>query len=161
MLLSLASFYFFNELDAKNSYFHIGWSKKFVLISIIIDTPFKYFTLCSFIVVTNVSEILMDNIAVPIIQFSTYNPYKKTITDFSRCELESFSNLLFFIQISRRFLQIFLTLSQVDIAIISWLSSQYSAYMAIKYLLDNKEFVSGANTYVEVPSTQFYGSINI
>ena len=78
MLLSLASFYVFNELDTKNSYFHIGWSKKFVLISIIIDTPFKYFTLCSFIVITNVSEILMDNIAVPIIQFSTYNPVSYT-----------------------------------------------------------------------------------
>ena len=160
MLLSLASFYVFSEVDTKNSYFHIGWSNQFILISIVINTPFKYFTLCSFIVVSNVSEILMDNIAVPIIQFSTYNPYKKNITDFSRCELESFSNLLFFIQLCRRFLQIFLTLSQIDIAIISWLSSQYSAYIAIKYLLDNKEFTS-SNTYIEVPDTQFYGSINI
>ena len=85
----------------------------------------------------NISEILMDNIAVPIIQFSTYNPYKSTIVDFTRNELELYSNLLFFIQISKRLLQVFVTLSQVDIAVISWISSQLSAYYAIRYLLDN------------------------
>ena len=36
---------------------------------------------------------------------------------------------------------------------ISWLSSQYSAYIAIKHLLDCEDFTS-TNTYIEVPNTQ-------
>lgn len=162
MMIMICSIYFFNETSGNNSYFNIGWSNKFIFISIIIDTPYKYFTLCSFIVLMNVTEILMDNIAVPIIQFSTYNPYKSTIVDFTRTELEVYSNLLFFIQVTRRFLLVFVTLSQLDIALISWISSQTSAFFAIKYLLDNKHFTR-EYSYVEmnVPPIQMdYNSIN-
>lgn len=140
MMIIIGCVSFFHELDGYNSYFNIGWSEKFMFISININNPYKYFTLCSFVILMNVTEILMDNIAVPIIQFSTYNPYKSTIIDFNRNELEIYSNLLFFIQTTRRFVLIFITLSQIDIAIISWASSQTSAYFAIKYLLDNKYF---------------------
>ena len=103
----------------------------------------------------------MGNIAVPIIQFSTYNPYKSTIVDITRAELEVYSNLLFFIHVTRRFLLVFVTLSQIDIAIISWASSQTSAFFAIKYLLDNKH-LSREYSYVEmnVPPIQMnYNSI--
>ena len=157
----LSCFYFFNETNGNDSYFNIGWSENFIFISIVINTPFKYFTLCSFIIVMNISEILMDNIAVPIIQFSTYNPYKSTIVDFTRNELELYSNLLFFIQISKRLLQVFVTLSQVDIAVISWISSQLSAYYAIRYLLDNKHFPTSRNNYVEVQPININYSTNI
>ena len=161
MMIVIFCFYFFNETNENDSYFNIGWSKNFMFFSVVINTPSKYFILCSFIILMNVTEILMDNIAVPIIQFSTYNPYKSTIVDFTRSELEVYSNLLFFIQIIRRFLLVFVTLSQIDIAIISWASSQTSAFFAIKYLLDNKHF-SREYRYVEMdapPIQMDYNSI--
>ena len=94
----------------------------------------------------NVSEILMDNIAAPLIQFSTYNPYKSNISDFTRLELELYSNTLFFIQISKRLIQVFIILSQIDIAIITVSSSQISAFIAIHYLLDQKTFIYDVST---------------
>ena len=157
----LSSFYIFNETNGTDSYFNVGWSNNFIFISIVINTPFKYFSLCSFIIVMNISEILMDNIAVPIIQFSTYNPYKSTIVDFTRNELELYSNLLYFIQISKRLLQVFVTLSQVDIAFISCISSQLSAYYAIRYLLNNKHFPLSRDQYVEVQPININYSTNI
>lgn len=127
--------------DGYSSYFKIGWSDKFDFASIIINNPTKYTLLCLFIIVLNISEIFLNDIATPLIQFSTYNPYKLIIHDFSRCELEFYSNMIFFIQTTKRFIQIYVTFSQIDIAIISLLSSQTAVAMAIKYLLDKKTFV--------------------
>ena len=115
-----------------------------------INTASKYFAFCGFIVISNVSEVLMDNIAGPLIQFSTYNPYKHEVSDFSRYDLELYSNAVIFIQISKKLLQIFIILSQVDIALISLLSSQLSASYAIHYLLNQKEFRSNNGLYTEI-----------
>ena len=103
-----------------------------------INTASKYFAFCGFIVIFECFRSINDNIAGPLIQFSTYNPYKREVSDFSRYELELYSNAVIFIQISKKLLQIFIILSQVDIALISLLSSQLSASYAINYLLNQK-----------------------
>lgn len=139
LFLFSGSVMFYN--DGYSSYFKIGWSDKFDFASIIINNPTKYTLLCLFIIVLNISEIFLNDIATPLIQFSTYNPYKLIIHDFSRCELEFYSNMIFFIQTTKRFIQIYVTFSQIDIAIISLLSSQTAVAMAIRYLLDKKTFV--------------------
>lgn len=107
IMLLFLFIYFFHPQSQYTSYFHIGWSNNFVFIGMPINSPIRYFSLCGFIVIMNVSEILMDNIAVPLIQFSTYNPYKSNISDFTRLELELFSNILFFIQISKAYTGIY------------------------------------------------------
>ncbi len=155
LFLSILSFFVFNNVSS--SYFSIGWSDNFIFVSVIIDTPLKYFILCLFIIILNVSEIFLNDLASPLIQFSTYNPYKIDINDFSRFELEAYSNVIFFIQICKRFLIVVVTLSQIDIAVISLVSSQISASFVIHYLLDQKKFLN-RNVYVEVPH---YGSIDI
>ena len=135
--------------DKYSSYLQLGWSNNFVFASIIINSPLKYFLLCLYIIVLNISEIFLNDIAVPLIQFSTYNPYKTEITDFSRCELESYSNIIFFIQTTKKFIQIYVTFSQIDIAFVSLISSQAAVAMAIKYLLDKKTFPTN-NPIVEL-----------
>ena len=119
-----------------------------------IDTPLKYFSLCLFIFVLNLSEIFLNDLACPIIQFSTYNPYKTKITEFSRFELEFYSNAIYLTGALKKMLQIFIALSQIDIAFISILSSQISVSLAINYLLNNKEFID--NDYIDLS----YNSIN-
>jgi hypothetical protein len=87
---------------------------------------------------------------MPLIQFSTYNPYKQVINDFTRFELEIYSNVIFFIQTTKKFVQIYVTFSQIDIALISLLSSQTGVALAIHYLLDKKEFQSNQQ-YINLP----------
>ena len=147
LVIFVSSFFIFN--NAQSNYFNVGWSKNFIFVSYTIDTPFKYFTLCVYIVLLNSIEVYLNDISYPIITFSTYNPYKKKINDFSRIELEMYSNIIFFTQTLKKMLQVMITLSQIDIACISLLSSQISAYFAIKYLLDNKSF-ENKNIYLEV-----------
>ena len=90
---------FFIENNKVSNYFSYGWSENFNFVSITINTPLKYLLLCLFIIVLNMSEIFLNDLAAPIIQFSTYNPYKNNICDFTRFELELYSNLIFFIHI--------------------------------------------------------------
>lgn len=146
LFLFMGSLFVYNK--EPSSYFQAGWSNNFVFASIVIDNPIKYSLLCLFIIVLNVSEIFLNDIAVPLIQFSTYNPYKLIIHDFSRCQLECYSNIIFFIQTSKKFIQIYVTFSQVDIAIISMISSQAGVAMAIKYLLDKKTFTLQTNNII-------------
>ena len=71
----------FFVLNSDNStYFRFGWSDTFVFVSMTIDTPLKYIILCLFIIVLNMSEIFLNDLASPLIQFSTYNPYKKILS---------------------------------------------------------------------------------
>ncbi len=149
-------FLFFSNKESSN-YFQIGWSENFTFVSIEINTPERYFTLCLFIISLNISEIFLNDIAGPLIQFSTYNPYKNEIKDFTRFELELYSNIIIFIQLCKRFIQIFVILSQIDIALISLVSSQVSASFVIHYLLNQKYFGNRHN-YIEISD---YPPINI
>ena len=156
MFLFLICIYSFFAFNNNSKYFNYGWSNKFDFVSITIDTPIKYFSLCSFIIGFNVCEVFLNELANPLIVFSTYNPYKKLIVDFSRTELELYSNIIFFIQIFKTVLKIAVTISQFDIAIISLISSQGAAFVVIKILLNEKAF-NQEDRYIETP---YYNSIN-
>ncbi len=148
---------FFILNDNTSNYFRMGWHKDFVFISITIDNPLKYFLLIFFISIFNVTEIFLNDLAFPIINFNTYNPYKIEIRDFTRLELEFYSNTIYFIQGTKRLFQIATAVSQIDLAFVTLLSSQISIYFVIKYFLDKKRFILNSdNQYVEVPID--YGS---
>ena len=144
--ICLFSFFAYND---NSSYLNYGWSRSFHFVSISIDTPVKYFSLCSFIVGFNVCEVFLNEFANPLIVFSTYNPYKKTIQDFTRLELELYSNIIFFIQVFKQLL-----------AIISLVSSQGAALLVINILLNDKTFVN-QNTYIEVPNYNSFGDTRL
>jgi hypothetical protein len=157
-LFAFFGFLFFFK-NTSSDYFRFGWSDTFKFITISINTPLRYFALCIFIFILNITEIFLNDLAGPIIQFSTYNPYKNSILDFSRCQLEIYSNLIFFIQTTKKFVQVITIMSQLDIALISLISSQISATLAIRYLLNDKLFEMENYIYVnhELPK---YNSIN-
>lgn len=159
LFLFIFVYCFFSTDDQTSNYFRIGWSDYFYFVSMPINTPFKYFSLCLFIFVLNITEIFLNDLASPIIQFSTYNPYKNNISDFSRNQLEIYSNLIFFIVTVKKFVQVVVILSQIDIAIISLISSQISAFLAIRFLLNNKTF---QRQNYEIVQNNFptYNSIN-
>jgi hypothetical protein len=154
LTLCIFSFFIFNN---NSKYFNYGWSNNFNFVSITINTPLRYFSLCLFIIAFNICDVVLNELANPLIMFTTYNPYKNNVNDFSKFELELYSNIIYFIQVFKTFLKIAVTISQVDIAIISLLSSQTSAFVVIKILLNEKTFVE-ENIYVQVPN---YSSINI
>lgn len=158
LFIFLFGFFIFNNQESK--YFNFGWSDNFVFVSITIDTSVKYFGLCFFVMSTNIFEVFLNDLANPLIAFSTYNPYKNTIKDFSRFELELYSNLIYFVQVSKTFLKIAVTVSQFDIALWSLLSSQIAGSYVINYLLNEKTFQK-ETSYIEIPISNFENAESI
>jgi hypothetical protein len=87
-----------------------------------------------------VSKVAVDNVAMPILNFSIYNPDKKTIFDLSKNELILFGNSIYLVTNLRRLLLTLISISQIDLALWSIISSQiFSAYV-INSLLNEKIF---------------------
>lgn len=108
--------------------------------SIRIDTPAKYTGLLALIAVINWSKVIVDNVAMPILNFTIYNPDKKHITELSKYELHMFGNAMYMIVNLRRLLLTIVTISQIDIALWSIISSQFTLAYTIYTLLNEKSF---------------------
>ena len=139
MFCTIFSLFLFNNYQS--NYFRFGWSDDFVFISFNIDTPIKYYVLCIFIILINISDVLMTEIADPILSFTTYNPYKQIIEDFTKYDLHMYSTIIFFIHTyTKKFFNVLITFSQIDVAFISIISSQVSGMIIINILLNEKKF---------------------
>lgn len=78
---------------------------------------------------------------MPIIGFNIYNPDKKVITEFTKNELQFYGNAMFLIKsiISKVFLVI-IAITQIDVALVSVLFSEFISLFTIRMLLDEKTF---------------------
>ena len=148
----ISSFFIFNNYQSK--YFRFGWSNNFIFVSVVIDTPLKYIFLCIFIILINIADVLTNEIANPILYFSTYNPDRKIINDFTRNELQIYSNIMYFIQILKKCLQVLITISQIDIAFISAISSQISGMLTINFLLNEKQFNTSSDIQMDYKTNE-------
>jgi hypothetical protein len=124
----------------KSPYWQFGYNDNLILISVKINTFEKYVSLLLLIAVINWSKVIIDNVALPILSFSIYNPDKKVITDFTKNELHIFGNAVYFVANVRRLLLVLISVSQFDLAIWSILISQLSSAYIIYTLLREKTF---------------------
>jgi len=133
-------------LSESGDYFRFGPSDDFVLISIKINTKAKYLTVLVCIAVINVIRVISEEIGGPILGFNIYNPDKKVITDFTKCELQMYGNSMFMLSGLRNIFITLITITQFDIALWSLLVSECAALFTIRMLLNEKKFT----TYEEV-----------
>ena len=93
----------------------------------------------------SVSDVIIADIAHPIIGFNIFNPDKKKIKEFSKLELQIYGNTMFLIDAVRGVLMIMLIISQFDVAIFGVIISQITSIFTIRSLLNEKEFVKDEN----------------
>lgn len=84
-------------LAEKSSFWRAGWSDDLVAISVKIDTPFKYFILLLAVLLINVTKVIVDEFAMPILGFYIYNPDKREIYGFGGIELQVLANGMYFV----------------------------------------------------------------
>lgn len=123
------SFFLFNNYNSP--YFRFGWSDNFTFVSLNIDSGCKYFLL--FISLINLADVLTNEVVDPILYFTTYNPDKKIITKFTKSELQNYSNIIFLIHTFKKFLQVLIIISQIDVTFISIISSQILGIIFINF----------------------------
>lgn len=72
---------------SSSSYWNVDPNSNLTVISIHINTWSKYFYILGLLSVFNISQVIISEIAHPILHFSIYNPDKKIITEFTQNEL--------------------------------------------------------------------------
>jgi hypothetical protein len=123
-----------------SDYWNLGPNTRLKVISVTIDTMEKYYMLLFIVALLNVSKVIIEENAMPVLGFNIYNPDKKVITDFTKNELQIVANLMYFITSVRSVFTVMITISQIDIALFSVLISELTSIATIRFLLNEKKF---------------------
>ena len=121
-------------------YFRFGPSDTLILVSVAINTKLRYCVALSFITLLKITDVGIDEIANPIISFNIYNPDKTVIEDFSKNELQIYGNLLYGIDATKQVFLIMVSITQIDIALVSMFASELASIVTIRMLLNEKTF---------------------
>jgi len=131
-----------------SAYWSWGWSDDLVVISVKIDTVGKYLGMLAVIATINISKVIVEEIGMPVLGFSIYNPDKKVIDDFTKNELQFFANAMFMVSGLRGVFMMVVSITQIDIALWSLLVSEFTSFYTIRLLLNEKQFPRDDPHYV-------------
>ena len=131
--------------DDESKYLRWGPQDDLIIISVVIDDYTRYFMLLFCIMIIKVSDVLIGEIANPIIGFNIYNPDKKVITEFTKNELQFYGNSMYLIDAIKSVLLILVNISQIDIALWGVTVSETASLFTIRMLLNEKEFKNDNN----------------
>ena len=126
--------------DDKSTYLRWGPQDDLIIISVAINNMTKYFMLLGIITIIKISDVVIAEIASPIIGFNIYNPDKKVITEFTKNELQFYGNSMYLIDAIKAVLLIMVNISQIDIALWGVIVSETTSLFTIRMLLNEKEF---------------------
>ena len=121
-------------------YFRFGPGPDFILISVSINSLTRYYSLLGLIACNNSAKVLIAELGEPILVFNVYNPDKKVITEFTKCQLLFYANSMFFISNTRRVFEIMITVTQIDIALFSIVVEQIVSTFTVYFLVTEKKF---------------------
>ena len=126
--------------DDNSTYLRWGPQQDLIIISVAINDMTKYFLLLGVIAIIKISDVVIAEIASPIIGFNIYNPDKKVITEFTKNELQFYGNSMYLINAIKAVLLIMVNISQIDIALWGVFVSETTSLFTIRMLLNEKEF---------------------
>ena len=138
--------------DNTSKYFRYGPHEDLILISVKIDTWFRWWSALGFVGIIKGCEVLVNELGSPVLSFNVYNPDKKVITDFTKNELNFITNAMWFINGLRGIMMTVLTITQFDLAFCSVIISESVSILTVRILLNEKTFAKATNSdrYVEL-----------
>jgi hypothetical protein len=135
--------------DASSPYWRYGPNDDLVLISVPINSWERYIGALGLIAFIQGFKVFVQELGMPVLGFSIYNPDKKVITEFSKNELQFLANAMFMVSAIRDSLLVVVVISQLDITLWTVFTSEIVTFGTIRLLLNEKEFKS--NEYSPVP----------
>lgn len=133
----------FKNDDSK--YFRIGPYNDLNLISVTIDTWTKWIIVVIFLCIMGVIDVIIRELGLPVLDFNVYNPDKKVITDFTRNELNYLSNSMFMVSAIKGVFNTVISITQLDLALITVIVKELTSIVAIRFLLNEKKFTNKKN----------------
>ena len=128
--------------NKESTYYRFGPNEDLIIISIKINTGFKYGILLLYVLLFRICKVFIGELGMPILTFNIYNPNQKRIEGFTRTELQVLANIMFMLNAISYALTLQLAIVQIDIAVLSGIFSELAAIPTIYLLLQDKEFES-------------------
>jgi len=126
----------------KSDYLKCGPSDSLQVMGVQINTWTKYMLLQIFICFTQIVNVIISEIANPILGFNIYNPDKKVITEFGKLELQMYANAMWIISGIKHTVDIIIAITQIDIAILKVIYGELASFYTIRMLLNEKTFTT-------------------
>ena len=124
----------------ESNYWKFGPNENLVIINVQINNYKKYCLLLLTISIFKMMNVVISEVANPIIGFNIYNPDKKIITEFTKNELQFYGNTMYLIDAIRNVLMIMVSITQIDIALFGVFISEFTSIFTIRMLLNDKIF---------------------
>ena len=126
--------------NADKKLLRIGYSNDLYVIGVQIDTFNKYMLLHFYIFMIEFCYSIIYEYANPIMYFNVFNVDKKNISDFSKFELQIYTQSLWFLCSLKQAFMIIVSITQLDIAIAKTIYNEIAVAIVIRSLLNNKTF---------------------
>ena len=123
-----------------DTFMRFGPQPDLKLLGIAIDTWSRYWTFQFFLGCVQITDVVIQDLANPIMGFNIYNPDKKIITEFTKNELQLFAQTFWFLTSIRSALMLLVSITQLDIAISKCVYNELAGVVAIRILLNEKTF---------------------
>ena len=127
-------------LGHDNPYLRIGPNVSLIILGIRIDTWIKYLMLQVFVAINEILDVGLTEIGYPFLILQVYDSDKKKIHDFTRVELQIYTNIYYIIGSVRSVFTLLITLSQVDIALLKVIYGESITIYTIRQMLKHKVF---------------------
>ena len=134
--------------DKNSKYFRFGPQDDLEVISIFLNTWTKYLIFVSILASLKACEVFVHEFGFPIISFRVYDPDKKVITDFSKNELQIYTNVMCLATSLRYIMFTVVSVTQIDIALINCVIAEFTGIFTTRALLNKKNFVNVPTAYV-------------
>lgn len=129
----------------QNGYFSFGPNDSFIVLGVVIDTWTRYFVLLGLLTVVWVKDLIVQEFALPILNFSVYNPDCTEITEFGKNELQLYAHAIYTVEGLKWVLQMVINISQFDVALAGVIIKNVVSIYTIRILLNKKTFKAKAN----------------
>ena len=126
--------------DPDSRYFRIGPAPDLHVVSVVVDTASKYAAVVAILALVCITDVIIGEIAAPILGFNVYNPDKHRITEFGKLELQVLANAMFAASSIRAVFMLVVTVTQVDLALITVIVAECTSMVTIRWLLNQKTF---------------------
>ncbi len=141
VLFGVIGFSIFTFSDGQeNKYLRFGPHEDLNIIGVKINTWKNYILLQVFLAFIQITDVVINEIANPILGFNIYNPDKDEITEFTRTELQMYANVHWMVNALRNTLMVLVTISQLDIAVLRVIYGEITSFFTIRMLLKEKKF---------------------
>lgn len=126
--------------STRDEYMRFGPSDTLVIFGTKIDTWHKYIVCNLLVACLQMTDMIITDVAGPVLNFNIFNPDKKVITDFQKTELQLYAQTLWLTTSIKNTIMMMVTITQLDIALFKVISGEVASIFTVRMILNEKEF---------------------